>query len=489
MKISRRRIFNYLNPLARLGKGNYSYAFPFIVTLSAAVAIELFKYYFNLDQSSTGLVAIFVFIALIVYFSFRDGIRGGFIATNITLIYYCYLIFYSLNYRGEELINGIETTIVLGILYFAIAFIIGYLKQNIDRLIQSEANEKRRLQAIIEQLPLGVIITDKDGYITTVNRRLEEILGKRFPKDFQIGRDSLMPAVKDGKSASIKQGPLFKVLHGGKTSAEEEFIVEKDGRKVYLRLNASVIKNKENKTIAAAEIITDITAQKELDERKDDFVNMASHELKTPLTSMKLYIASLMGAMKRSNDKKSLNTLKSIDTQTQRLQKIVNDLLDLSRLQTGKLSFSKEELDLVSLVRETVDELQNVTDQKINFKAPSSVMVNADRFRIYQVITNLINNAIKYSSKDGDINVAIIKSKGYAQVSIQDFGVGISGQQQKRIFDRFYQAVDDQEKTFPGFGMGLYISKEIIKRHKGNIWVVSEKGKGSTFYFTLPVKK
>jgi len=488
MRITRERVLNYINPLARLGKGRYSYMFPFVTSVLVAFTIEVLKVSIPISQDDVGLLAIFIFIALIVYFSFRDGIRGGFIATIVTIVYYCYLI-YSLNYTGQELEAGIQTVIVLGILYFTIAFIIGFLKQNIDQLIQSEANEKRRLQAIIEQLPLGVIITNSDGLITSVNKRIEDILGKRFPKNFYIGKDTLMTATKNGKSAIIKQGPLYRVLFEGRSSVEEEFAIEKEGKKVYLKLNASVIKNKDNKIIAAAEIVTDITHQRELDARKDDFVNMASHELKTPLTSMKLYVASLMNNVKSTNNKKIISTVKSIDLQTQRLQKIVNDLLDLSRLQTGKLSFTKELFDLSELLDTIVNELQNVTDQKITYNGTMKLYIMGDRFRIYQVVTNLINNAIKYSSEEGDIKVVLVKEKNLAKVSVQDFGVGISSLQQKRIFDRFYQAIDDNEKTFPGFGMGLYISKEIITRHKGSIWVNSEKGKGSTFFFTIPINK
>ncbi len=148
------------------------------------------------------------------------------------------------------------------------------------------------------------------------------------------------------------------------------------------------------------------------------------------------------------------------------MKELVNDLLDVSRIQTGKLNFSKEKFKLNELIAETIDGLQGTTNnQPLLYKSKQSFEVFADKFRICQVLTNLITNASKYSPE----NTAIVI--------------------QAKIFERLYQVTDVTEKTFPGLGMGLYISKEIIKRHRGNIWVEGEKGKGSTFYFSLALAK
>ena len=134
--------------------------------------------------------------------------------------------------------------------------------------------------------------------------------------------------------------------------------------------------------------------------------------------------------------------------------------------------------------------LQSTTSShKLILKSAPKIKVSADRFRIYQVLTNLITNAIKYSGDSTDIILNIKKDTGKAIISVQDFGIGIAKSEQKKVFDRLYQVTDPTEKTFPGLGMGLYISHEIIKRHKGKIWVEGEKGKGSTFFFTLPQAK
>ena len=479
-----KKILAYLNPISHLGDTHYSFLFPFLLTIFIYALFEVLAYFISMDPSAYGVYVISLSAVLITYFSFRDGIKGGFTATVITPGYYFYIM-YSRHYTQAQLTSGIETTIILSILYLILSTIIGGLKQKIDNLIEQEADEKRRLQTIIQQLPVGVLITDSKGTIIQGNKKINAIMGTKLPISLKI------PLTQNGKLANPSQSPLSQALITGKPVVGKEFVLEKeDEKKTYIQVSAAPILNRHGRVIAAAEIVHDVTAQKELEQRKDDFVNMASHELKTPITSMKLYIESLLNRIKNYNDPRSKKTLHSIKEQTQKLQKLVSDLLDVSRLQTGKLTFNKEKFNLDRLLKEVINELRGTAKkQKINYLKRSSVIIYADRFRIYQIITNLITNAIKYSSNEGDINIGLRKLNGKATVSVQDFGIGIAKDQQKRIFDRLYQVNDDMGKTFPGFGMGLYISKEIIKRHRGNIWVYSEKGKGSTFYFSLPLKR
>jgi PAS domain S-box-containing protein len=481
----------YINPIKRLGKRKYSLLFPLLFSLFICIASEIIALQVLKDPKIVGAYIIWINVSSIIYFAFRDGIKGGVIAAIIPIFYYLYIID-TRNYRGAQLISGVETTIVLALLYFLMAGVIGWLKQEIDVLIEKEANERRRLQAIVDQLPVGVTITDSKGRIVQVNKKLDSILGVKIPKGYLIGGAPILPtAVKGETKYTPSQGPLAQVLYSGKATSSNEFAVtRKDGKKLYLQSSASVIRNDSGKVIAAAAITHDLTQQREMEHRKDDFVNMASHELKTPITSMKLYIESLLLRMKDHQDERSVKMLRNIQLQTERLQTLVNDLLDVSRLQTGKLTFTKETFRLDLLVAEAVEDIKGMAKgQEIVFTGKQPIKIAADKFRIYQVITNLITNAVKYSHNGKTIQVRVKRSDGKALVSIQDHGIGIAKDQQKKIFDRLYQVIDDKEKTFPGFGMGLYISKEIIKRHKGMIWVESEKGKGSTFFFTLPFIK
>lgn len=485
-----KRLLGYLNPITRLGKKEYSILFPFFITVLSAILLEMYAYFLVKDPDAVGLPAIFVFIGLIIYFAFHDGIRGGFITSALTIGYYFYII-YTRHHQGEQLKASIETTGILGLIYFILAGVIGWLKQTIDELIVRESDERRRLQAIIQQLPVGVVITDNKGKIVMVNKRLNTMLGIKIPIGFNITKGALLDTTYKGKPAHTQNFPLVHALNTGKPLVGREFIVNrKDKKRTYIQVSASPIHNSENKIIAAASIINDITAQKEMEQRKDDFVNIASHELKTPITSMKLYVDSLMNRIKTYNDERSLKTVGNIKNQIEKLQKLVNDLLDVSRLQTGKLVFTKEEFRIDTLIEEIIDVLQDsAVDKKIIFTKKLPLIVLADRFRIYQVITNLITNAIKFSNQGERIIVSLQKQDDKAVVSIQDFGIGVAKEQQKKIFERLYQVNDEKVKTFPGFGMGLYISKEIIKKNKGSIWVESELGKGATFYFSLPIQK
>ncbi|MBI3980731.1 PAS domain S-box protein [Candidatus Microgenomates bacterium] len=481
------KIIDYLNPVARLGKKR-SVVVPLVLSFLTYLLSEIFAYYILKNPAQAGAYLVFLSAALVIYLSLRDGIAGGFIATLLTLAYYAYII-YSRDYLGEQFISAIEATVLLGLLYFSISLIIGFLKQKVDGLIERESNEKRRLQSIVQQLPVGVIITDAKGVVVQSNRKMEEILGEKIPLGYAYSKDeALLKSNHSEVTHTNSQPPLMHILNTGKSVLGKEFTVQRnDGKEVFVQISSTAIRNRKGDIFATASIIDDVSEKKETEKRKDDFVNMVSHELKTPLTSMKLYVDLLKNTVNKE-DLKSARLIKGLKFQTDRLQKLVIDLLDVSRIQTGKLNFHKEEFLVDALIEETINELQQFAKKiKIIFKTRSGVKIYADRFRIYQVLTNLINNAIKFSPPDSKILVQNQKEGDDLLVSVQDFGAGIAKSQQKKIFERLYQIAEGEQRTFPGFGMGLYISKEIVIRHRGKIWVESEKDVGSTFYFTLPL--
>lgn len=485
-----KRLIFFVDPISRLGIRKYSWFVPLLTMILLSVFSEVFALWIMNNPDSVGMYAIFLFVAFIIYFAFRDGIKGGVIATFVTTSYYGYII-YSRTQTYEELIVSIQATIMLTLVYLALALLIGWLKQKIDSLIVREADERRRLQAIVQQLPVGVVITDGDGNIIQENKQIDLILGQSAKKNLTIDKEMTSKGSQKNSKTSQAQWPLIQTLTTRKSIIGKEFEITRDnGKKVFVQISSSLIENKEGKPIAVALIVNDVTQQKEMEERKDDFVNMASHELKSPITSLKLYIELLSRHLKSKKDRKGSKTVSSIMSQTERLQELVSDLLDVSRLQTGKLSFKKEIFRIDQLVQETIKTLHDSTNNhKVVVSKSPPINVLADKFRIYQVITNLVTNAIKYSPAGTAINVTVKRSNGKVVVSVKDRGIGIEKEQQKKIFDRLYQVTDSKEKTFPGLGMGLYISKEIVRRHKGSIWVESDKDKGSTFYFTLPLQQ
>lgn len=497
MKQRLKHSFSPFNPFARLGIQKYSTTLPVITTVATAVGIELIINNLLNNPDGVALPAIFVFIGLIVYFAFRDGVKGGILTTVATLTYYLYII-YSRNYSAQQLQTGLETVFILSILYTAIAVIIGWLKQTLDVVIISEVKAREaaeegkvRLESVLDQMPVGVVLVDARNNTVHANNHIENILGRKLVSEIPDDKTHTSPdlAYLNGKLIKPSEWPVTRALQKGeKVFAEEMEIVKPDKKKIILRVNAVPIKNSKGEIVAAVSTLDNVTAEKEQEVRKDDFINMASHELKTPITSMNLYLELLERNLKKSKDTKSLKTLKSIQNQTERIQELINDLLDVSRIQTGKLIFRKQTFDLNLVVQESIETLENLAERRrIIFKPANSLLIFADRFRIYQVLTNLISNAIKYSPAGTDIVVSAYKSGSKIRVDVEDYGIGIEKTEVDKIFERLYQVADRTEKTFPGLGMGLYISKEIITRHKGKLWVESEKGKGSIFSFTLPL--
>lgn len=232
----------------------------------------------------------------------------------------------------------------------------------------------------------------------------------------------------------------------------------------------------------------DITEQKKDEQRKNDFIAMVSHELKTPLTSMKGYVQMLTSIAQKNHDNFSLSTLEKADRQVNKMTSMVSGFLDVSRFETGKIYIDKQRFDLAGLIRESEEEtLATITSHKVIFAPVEETIVEADRDKIGQVITNLITNAVKYSPLDSVIRVACVTFESTAQVSVQDEGMGIQPQDIDHLFDRFYRVENNQVDKIKGFGIGLYLCSEIIQRHEGKIWVQSAQGHGSTFYFSLPI--
>lgn len=236
----------------------------------------------------------------------------------------------------------------------------------------------------------------------------------------------------------------------------------------------------------------DIEERIKLDKIKDEFLSMASHELKTPVTSLKAFTQVLKMTFEKEQNQKAVDMLTKMDKQINKLSRLIVDLLDITKLDKGELAFDEEDFDFNDLVEEIVEEMQRTT-QKHTIKTllSGSEIIKGDRNRIGQVITNFLSNAIKYSPNANEIIVESSVDKDDVTLCVKDFGIGIPRDAQSKIFSRFYRIhnADNKQNTYPGLGLGLYISSEIIKRHSGTIECNSEEGKGSSFCFKLPKNK
>lgn len=244
--------------------------------------------------------------------------------------------------------------------------------------------------------------------------------------------------------------------------------------------------NDHKQVISVLIVSRDISALKELDKRKNEFLSITSHELKTPVTSLKAYGQLVQKIFTNKGDLQAANLLSKMDTQVNKLTSLINDLLDVTKVESGKLQYRFDVFELDELIHNVVSELQMISeDHRIVIDGKTEALIYGDKDRLSQVFSNVLSNAIKYSPKNKSILVRSSKDKDKVHLEVSDQGVGIPKEKQEKIFERFYRVGGSQADTYPGLGLGLYISSEIIKRHQGDIWVESEMGKGSTFHIRL----
>lgn len=230
----------------------------------------------------------------------------------------------------------------------------------------------------------------------------------------------------------------------------------------------------------------DITEQKQDEQRKNDFIGMVSHELKTPLTSLSGYVQLLQAKAQKADDAFTSRALDTVNKQVTKMAGIINGFLNISRLESGKILLDKSSFSLKELIESNIDETRLIgSGHIISYNPGDQITVFADYDKISNVVSNILSNAVKYAPNNGTIEVNSGIVDGKVQVSVKDYGMGIEKQDLERLFERYYRV--ENNHTISGFGIGLYLSAEIIDRHKGKIWVESELGKGSTFYFSLPL--
>ncbi len=333
---------------------------------------------------------------------------------------------------------------------------------------------------ILSSIGDGLITVNQKSRIIEANSAALETLGVFEKKDL-IGKN--ICSFLNSDRANIGEKLKDAIETGEKFSASHvNFCIGQREIPTAMTVTPVTI---EGKTAGATILFRDISLEIKREMSRDDFINVASHELKTPITSVKLYTDVLRKKLKQSDGTYD-RYVEKLSEQVNRVVVLSNDLLDFANIKSGKVILNREEFDLNTLVKDVIRTV-NVGTKKRKIRVEKSLkqQIYADKNRIGQVVTNLITNALKYSPSGSEIIVTITQEANYAKVSVQDFGSGISKQEQKKIFDRLYRVKSGEKNQ--GLGIGLYIASNIIKQHQGQIGVDSKLGKGSTFYFTIPL--
>jgi two-component system sensor histidine kinase VicK len=351
---------------------------------------------------------------------------------------------------------------------------------------QLEASEER-MRLAIDSAELGTWFINTETREITSSPRVKEMYG--FYADEEMSLDAAMAQIAPEYRDMIAEAINAAIDKGESYDVQCPIIGFHDGKLRWVRATGKLYAGELNQTPIFSGTIADITAQKQNEQRKNDFISMVSHELKTPLTSLNGYVQILQTKARKANDHFTTGMLDRSYHQIRRMTKLIYGFLNVSQLEAGKIQIERKRFDMAVLLKDVqAGIVQEATSHKIIFDPVMQTWVNVDQDKIEQVVNNLISNAIKYAPPYTTVQIACVTKGEYAHVSVKDEGMGMRLEDQARVFERFYRVEGQQTQTISGFGIGLYICKEIIERHDGQIGVESEPGKGSTFWFTLPLE-
>ncbi len=397
--------------------------------------------------------------------------------------------------------------------YAAVSFENVRLRERETALWRQAEIGRQRLELIISSMAEGLLITNERGGITLLNLSAQHLLAQA-----RVDLKQDTPLRELALSSNVSWLPrLVEIIDKalkGETVMNQELIAGEAGESVPLTLSISAAplhdtSQARSVPIGVVAVLNDITANKQIEKLKDEFVSVVSHELRSPLTAIKGYTQHLVRRIERRLRKAQqehlkqgkvvttvdlpesydLRSLSIVQSQADHLERLVNDLLDLSRVQWGKLHLQYSRFYLVDVLSESVRSAQASAEQHTIYLdiATQDTSIVADKLRLSQVIGNILDNAIKYSPHGGQVTVKLERQNDEYLVSITDQGIGVGQEYLDHIFERFYRVRNTASRQYSGIGLGLYVTRAIVEEHGGRIWVTNNDGLGCTFSFTVPV--
>lgn len=362
---------------------------------------------------------------------------------------------------------------------------ISKIARDITNLIEAE-KQSAMLSAIVSYSDDAIISKDLNSIVTSWNDSAERIFG--YSAAEMIGQSIVKLIPKD----RLQEEPeiIMRIKNGQRVDHFETKRLSKHGKLLDVSLTISPVMDLAGRIIGISKIARDITDRKQEEQRRNDFIAILSHELKTPLTSMRSYVQVALLRAAESADSFTEKMLMRAETQTYKMASLIQNFLDLSRLEEAKMTLNVSDFSLSELIEEVLnDTFALSTSHYIEYEPCLDIKISADREKLGQVIINFLENAIRYSPKGTIVKIRCELNRESIIFSVTDQGHGIAKADQVRLFERFYRANDQPPHSWPSFGIGLYLTSEILKLHGGEVGVQSEVGKGSTFSFVLPCKR
>lgn len=359
------------------------------------------------------------------------------------------------------------------------------------------AQSEERFRSIFTEAPIGIALTHRQGHVLTANRALAEMLGYADASELVgLHLGSLAQASPELTPEERQQEKRQQErLAQGEIHSYQQVrrFLRRDGRWVWTQLTFGRISTSDSEQKEEGyglTMVEDITERQALEGMKDEFISIVSHELRTPLTSIHGALSLMATGKLGSLVPKGERLLQIAATNTERLVRLVNDILDLDRMEAGSLSMEKKPCDAAELIRYAAETMRSMAEQaQVHLVAqPLPVTIQADPDRVIQTLTNLLSNAIKFSPTGSTVHLGVKQRHAHQVIFwVQDQGRGIPAANLETIFHRFKQVDSSDSREKGGTGLGLAICRSIVRQHGGRIWVESEVGKGSTFFFTLPL--
>ena len=372
------------------------------------------------------------------------------------------------------------------------------MRWNLKSAVEKLTAEEKKMTAIVNSIAEGLILVDSGNRVLHINPAAERLLNisadsidQDITEIFQ--NDELIDIFEEDQRQTLQHKPTEQIpsKNEGLNLISEVTLARYDEQLV-LRIIASPFLDENGLILGTVYLFDDITREKEIDQMKSDFISLVSHELRTPLTSIIGFVSFILDGKAGAINDRQRNSLARVQRQSKRLAALINDLLDISRIESGRIQMDQAPVSILEIVTQRIEEIRPQADEKsiqLALTTPESVPnILGDEARMGQVFTNLIGNAIKFTPDNGEVNVKVEADGNLLHVEVIDTGPGIPPEERQKIFDKFYQLSDISTRQQGGSGLGLSISKSIVEAHGGKLWIDDgNQGKGSNFQFVLPL--